>query len=129
MGLADQLAIRDPLALLTARLTQLDKLIAGAEGRRTSNGEPYPDTVGAATLVKIGNALVDEYRSKTLAGADSIGTLDRAQAIAELEAVLAVWKDPSVSDEAWLAARTGKAMAPSTAGRGVRKGRPPVRGR
>jgi len=68
---------------------------------------PDPDTHAVVKLEALAQQLLSEFHAKSLASVETIGTLNRAEAIAELEAVLAVWKDESVTDEQWLAARLG----------------------
>ena len=125
MSVIDRFALHDPRETLLAQLKALDAIIAAARGRQL-NGSPHPDGLTQLKAEARADELIAAYRATALMGADTIATLDRAKAIAELEAVLAVWKDPSVSDEAWLAARTGKAPAAKRAGRpGVKRGRTP----
>ena len=115
MSLAKQLDEHDPKERLRQLLQVLDRQISQCE---LSN---RPDGHAIAACVALGRKLLEEYHARAGAGVETVTTLDRAQAIAELRAVLAVWEDPAISDEAWLAARTGKAPAPASAGRGVIK--------
>jgi hypothetical protein len=106
--LTAQLALTDPRDRLTAQLSELDETIKAAKARtRWIQSQPYNDPDGNTVIkcLELGAKLVNDYHARTLSSVESIGTLDRAQAIAELEAVLAVWKDPAVSDEQWKASR------------------------
>jgi hypothetical protein len=107
-ALAQQLAILDPRERLAQTLAELDATIERANKRsRFVQGERYTDPDGATAIkcIELASKLLADYHARTLSSVESIGTLDRAQAIAELEAVLAVWKDPAVSDEQWKASR------------------------
>jgi hypothetical protein len=81
---------------------------AVAEGRQRASGFGLyndPDMLAILKAEDMATKLLSDYHKSTMSSVESIGTLDRAQAIAELEAVLAVWKDPAVSDEQWKASR------------------------
>jgi hypothetical protein len=122
----EMLDVGDSRERLAAMLERLDRLVADASKRmRWSGSSPYPDPDTTAILKaeQLATQLLSDYHARTLTSVESIGTLDRAAAIAELEAVLAVWKDPSVTDAAWRAARTGALEAPVPVKRG--RGRPP----
>lgn len=110
-----QLAMADPLSRLVATLERLEHMRARAVSRQRAWGsETYadPDTNAAVKCEELAARLMAEHWARTMASVESIGTLDRAQAIAELEAVLAAWKDPAVSDEQWRASRVGGLAAP-----------------
>ena len=104
----DQLHMADPAARLAAALERLEGMHRAAMSRRIGYGageHANPDTHGAAKCVEMAQALIAEYHQRCMKGVESIATLDRAAAIAELEAVLAVWKNPDISDEQWRAHR------------------------
>lgn len=116
MSLLSQLALNDPHARLVAQLTQLDALYQRAASReRCSGSYNYADPDGQTMLKALaeGRALIREYHAARASSVADIGALDRAAAIAELRAVLAVWEDPSVSDAQWLASRGIAAPAPA----------------
>lgn len=103
-----QAALSDPRARLIAALERLDSHMAAAKRRRSRWGGEVgedPDTHGIAKLEELGKEYLREYWSQTLSSVDSIATLDRQQAIAELKAVLEAWEDPNVTDGQWLASR------------------------
>lgn len=128
-SLNDQIAIADPRDRLAATLMALDETIRQARGRqRTANGERYADPDGNTVIkcLEMGAKLIADYHARALSSVESIGTLDRAQAIAELRAVLAAWEDPAVSDEQWVASRTQGLAPPEAKPRaGVVRGRKP----
>jgi hypothetical protein len=104
--------MHDPRERIAAQLATLDAAIAAAAARqRGCNGEYYrdPDSNAIAKLLTLGAALVAEYHAHALTSAENVEATSRGAAIAELEAVLAVWRE--VSDEAWLAARLPQASA------------------
>jgi len=113
----------DPRQRLAATLQALDDAIQRANKRsRVANGAVYQDPDGATVIkcIEMAHKLLADYHQRALSNVDSITTLDRAAAIAELEAVLAVWRDPNVSDEAWRASRQPvQAVAPARAKRRV----------
>lgn len=107
-SLVQLLAVTDPHARLVATLERLDETITAARNRvRVWSGCTYadPDTNAVGKLEEYAQGLVREYHAARASSVADIGALDRAAAIAELRAVLAVWEDPSVSDAQWLASR------------------------
>jgi hypothetical protein len=107
-----QLNERDPRARLVAYLQELEEARQIAlQRQRVSNGERYndPDAVAALKCTLERRKLIEEYHAQALTSVADIEARSRPAAIAELEAVLAVWRE--VSDEAWLAARLPQASA------------------
>ena len=117
VSLLDQLKLNDAHARLVAQLTQLDSLYHRASTReRCSGSYTYADPDGQTMLKALaeGRALIREYHAARASSVADIGALDRAAAIAELRAVLAVWEDyEHVSDAQWLASRGVRAPAPT----------------
>lgn len=108
MSLLAQLTENDPHARLVAQLTALDAVYQRASVRERISGTiSYPDPDGQTMLKALaeGRMLLREYHALRSSSVADIGAQDRQAAIAELRAVLAVWEDPSVSDEQWLASR------------------------
>jgi len=128
-SLAEQLDVIDPRDRLVEQLRALDAAILAAKSRQRSSGrEVYadPDSTAVLKALEMGAKLIADYHARALSSVESIGTLDRAQAIAELRAVLAAWEDPAVSDEQWVASRTAGVATPAVAPRaGVVRGRKP----
>ncbi len=121
--------MRDPRERLLATLERLEAMRTRATLRQRAWGsETYadPDTNAAVKCEELAARLIAEYQAQTMASVESIGTLDRAQAITELKAVLAAWEDPAVSDEQWVASRTAGLSPPEAKPRsGVVRGRKP----
>lgn len=128
-SLTEQLSVHDPRDRLVEQLRALDATILSAKARQRSSGrEVYadPDSTAVLKALEMGAKLIADYHARALSSVESIGTLDRAQAIAELKAVLAAWEDPAVSDEQWVASRTAGLSPPEAKPRsGVVRGRKP----
>ena len=104
-----QLALKDPTSRLIAQLERLDAMRDRALGRKRAWGQEIyadPDTNAAVKCEELAARLVAEHTSVVCAGVDTITTLDRDEAIAQLRDVLRIWEDrESVSDEQWRASR------------------------
>lgn len=106
-----QLQLFDPHELLIAQLEQLDAIYARAASRERCSGQyNYSDPDGQTMLKALaeGRKLVAAYHEARASSLGDIEAQTRTEAIAELEAVLAAWRE--VSDETWLAARRAPAQ-------------------
>jgi hypothetical protein len=122
---AEILAITDPEARIVAELDRLDAIVEACRTKsRWVSGKLVsdPDSAGMVKAEDLAYRLIAAESERR--GVDRPGSADqtRAEAIAELRATLAVWEDPTITDEQWAASRW-KPKPPKQGGGATKKPR------